>query len=140
MIRSKANAQEKRAIFSFRGTTDFADISICSDTNILPLYDDAEDFANGQSEADAWDPPKCEANNEGGTARCKWQARPFGRSKVHRGMRDAVLWLIHQEGLLKYALRFVDAGYDVGPAVRPKLYLATRVRHPTYRRLLWCTP
>lgn len=94
-ISLKANAQKRKAVFSFRGMADIADVSICSDANILPLYDDertASSTTNGSPQ----------------------KKRLFEHSKVHRGMRDAVAWLIHQENLLKFVCRFADAGYEVG--------------------------
>ena len=113
-------------MFAFRGTTDFADLSICSDANILPLYDDPDwdsqvqadgacDECGATAESDAVN-AKGESAGAGASRHLKkiqWKCRPFGRSKVHRGIRDAVLWLIHQEGLLKYASKFADAGYEV---------------------------
>ena len=145
----QANTREKRAVFAFRGTTDFADVSICSDANILPLYDDVDVDApyvadeyddirfgtvgsdddptavktsaepgantNGPQQSGGWTASattkkKKKKNSE----KVRWKRRPFERSRIHRGIRDAVLWLIHQEGLLKYAKRFADAGYKVG--------------------------
>lgn len=128
-------------MFAFRGTTDFADLSICSDANILPLYDDPDPDAAGQAHgafnvcrsataenenennaADVKGEPSSSSSSSAADAgasptrwpeKIQWKCRPFGRSKVHRGIRDAVLWLIHQEGLLKYASKFADAGYEV---------------------------